>query len=165
MTFDEYFKITRFKNRKSFNRPSLLFVLLVVILLISITTFIRRWCQYCSDGLSVVPPQSVIGAFLSFVYAAYTSVRTSQRILQFTPSWFRGPKGSNVALSFIWRQILMLRITRPQHKSWSSNLICCSEKKLFRACRPKNRYIYQARLNLKIILACKPFNLCRQLKV
>ena len=25
MTFDEYFKITRFKNRKSFNRPSLLF--------------------------------------------------------------------------------------------------------------------------------------------
>ena len=81
MTFDEYFKITRFKNRKSFNRPSLLFVLLVVILLISITTFIRRWCQYCSDGLSVAPPQSVIGAFLSFVYAAYTSVRTSQRIL------------------------------------------------------------------------------------
>ena len=63
MTFDEYFKITRFKNRKSFNRPSLLFVLLVVILLISITTFIRRWCQYCSDGLSVAPPQSVIGAF------------------------------------------------------------------------------------------------------
>ena len=73
MTFHEYFKITRFKNRKSFDRPSLLFVLLVVILLISITTFIRRWCQYCSDGLSVAPPQSVIGAFLSFVYAAYTS--------------------------------------------------------------------------------------------
>ena len=35
MTFDEYFKITRFKNKKSFNRSSLLFVLLMVILLIT----------------------------------------------------------------------------------------------------------------------------------
>ena len=43
MTFDEYFKITRFKNKKSFNRPSLLFVLLMVILLISISTFRPRF--------------------------------------------------------------------------------------------------------------------------